>query len=234
MPDTVKGRCKKGQTEDRQRHTSARAQAQSCNPQSEQYGCFAWWFPSHSLHRPPMWRFIVPALFLFAFHCYSASTNILLYAQKPRPGQPPYAALIHPSVNPHAPLTTPSQLFDIMLLWLSGPLCCLLSEADWRLFVCVSLCPKWPGGTCQAGRGTGMQMWMAQCVLGTCWQIKKKNSMPLWVLVHQRTHLVQLHMQLSVAFPAVIHAESRYCLQHGIILLFTIVGDSSETPPPQL
>lgn len=75
----------------------------------------------------------------------------------------------HPSISsapvlhraPQALLTTPSQLFDIMLLWLSGPLCWLLSEADWRPFVCVSPCPAWPGGTCwAASRETGMRIWM--------------------------------------------------------------------------
>lgn len=77
-------------------------------------------------------------------------------------------ALIHPSAlplyytgPPKLILTTPSQLFDIMLLWLSGPLCWLLSEADWRPFVCVSPCPEWPGGTCwAASRETGMHIWM--------------------------------------------------------------------------
>lgn len=59
----------------------------------------------------------------------------------------------HPSISsapvlhraPQALLITPSQLFDIMLLWLSGPLCWLLSEADWRPIVCVSPCPAWLG-----------------------------------------------------------------------------------------
>lgn len=114
---------------------------------------------------------LLSSLFVFAFHCYWASTNILLYAQKPWTGLPlrcPSPALIHPSAvpllytgPPQALLTTPSLLFDITLLWLSGPLCWLLSEADWRPFVRVSPCPEWPRGTCWAVSGeTGMRIWM--------------------------------------------------------------------------
>jgi len=40
------------QTEGRLSHTSAWEQIQSCNLQSEQYHCFAWWFPSQLFHRP--------------------------------------------------------------------------------------------------------------------------------------------------------------------------------------
>lgn len=150
---------------------------------------------------------------MFAFHCYWASTNILLLCTKNlRQGLPLHQPepSPHPSISgapthraPQALLTTPSLVFDITLLWLSGPLCCLLSEADWRPFVCVSPCPEWPGGTCwAASRETGMRIWMGQCVPGTCWQ---RDGMPLWVLVHQRNHLVQLHVQHGVALPVHSH-----------------------------
>lgn len=137
-------------------------------------------------------------------------------------------ALIHPSAvplfytGPPKLLTTPSLLFDITLLWLSGPLCRLLSEADWRPFVCVSPCPEWPGGTCWAASGeTGMRIWMGQCVPGTCWQ---RDGVPLWVLVHQRNHLVQLHVQRGVAFPGHSHWMGVLSLQLWIFL-FGIEGE---------
>lgn len=111
--------------------------------------------------------------------------------------------------------------FDITLLWLSGPLCWLLSEADWRPFVCVSPCPEWPGGTCLAASGeTGMCIWMGQCVPGTCWQ---RDAVPLWVLVHQRNHLVQLHM-CCVPWSFTLNGSLVTAVVN--ILPFGIVGES--------
>lgn len=81
------------------------------------------------------------SLSLFAFHCHWPSTNILFHTQKKASVNPattpkPSLALIHPSAvppsltQPPTPTTTPTLVFDITLLWLSGPLCWQLSEAD--------------------------------------------------------------------------------------------------------
>lgn len=46
---------------------------------------------------------LLSSLFVFAFHCYWASTNILLYAERPQTGLPLRClspALIHPSAVP--------------------------------------------------------------------------------------------------------------------------------------
>lgn len=170
-------------------------------------------FPS-SFFIAPRWCFIVLAFRVCIPLLLGKYKYPPFYAQKPqtRPSTTSLEPSPHPSISsapspthraPQALLTTPSLVFDITLLWLSGPLCCLLSEADWRPFVCVSPCPEWPGGTCWAASGeTGMRIWMGQCVPGTCWQ---RDGVPLWVLVHQRNHLVQLHVQHGVTFPGHSH-----------------------------
>lgn len=112
-------------------------------------------------------------IFFFIYKKPSVSSSTTLTEPSP-----------HPSIHQQCPIqykppppppcpdnTTPTLGFDITLLWLSGPLCRLLSEADWRPFVCVSPCPEWPGGTCWAAGGeAGMHVWMSQCVQGICWQ----------------------------------------------------------------
>lgn len=215
---------------------SMRTNMESCNPQSEQY-------------RPPSPRGLLCMMISLAASSSPQSAVLLSWLfnvcipllpskykypplctkkKKPKQNLEPSP---HPSVSsapaqhraPQAlftttPLTPP--LFDRTLLWLSGPLCCLLSEADWRPFVCVGPCPEWPGGTCWAARGeTGMRIWMGQCVLGTCWQ---RDGVPLWVSVHQRNHLVQLHVQPGVTFPRSITLKGRIVTAMVNVFLFGV------------
>ncbi len=197
--------------------------------------------PSHALHDDfPSSFFIIPEWCFIVLAC-RVCIPLLLGKHKYPPlctktSDRPSTALSepspHPSISsapvlhgaPQAQPTAPSLLFDITLLRLSGPLCWLLSEADWRPFVCGSSCPEWPGGTCWAARGeTGMRIWMGQCVTGTCWQ---RAGVPLWVLVHQRNHLVQLHVQRGVALPGHSHWIGVLSLQLWIFCCLVLFRSS--------
>lgn len=151
------------QTEGRLGRTSAWEQTQghatlpgnNVSPQS----CFASSFPYQLLHRPKSGVLLSSPL-VFAFHCHRASANILLLWDRglrrafPRRRLSP--ALIRPSAVP----PPPAYSLTSRCCGFSGPLCRLLSEADWRPFLCAVLSGRAASGeagmrVCRASAGRG-------------------------------------------------------------------------------
>lgn len=162
----------------------------------------------------PMWCFIVPArcvciplllskykyhpLFTktlsWAFHYPACVQPSSIHQQWPCSTQGPPSSAHHPQPALWHNAVVAFRLFMLAVVWGRLKTLCMCQALSWVAGRNLLGCE-------QRDRNAHMNG------LVCAGHLLMEERLPLWVLVHQRNHLVQLHVQLGVVFPVAIHAE---------------------------